>query len=151
MKKRSILASKSTPPDKGSVKKVSPAVLHKVDQKKPSDLRVQVSAPSGASLVDAHEDGTVLKVKNNENTRLPKPETKRALFSRISDDKVHKLRSGARVTPYNEESHEFTVSNNTENIHIKQKDCEDLSTIRNQLVQIEQQQSSLLDLLQVCL
>lgn len=148
LKKRSILASKSTPPDKGSVKKVSPAVLHKVDQKKPSDLRVQVSAPSGASLVDAHEDGTVLKVKNNENTRLPKPETKPALFSRISDDKVHKLRSGARVTPYNEESHEFTVSNNTENIHIKQKDCEDLSTIRNQLVQIEQQQSSLLDLLQ---
>ncbi|KAL9439283.1 hypothetical protein AB3S75_024859 [Citrus x aurantiifolia] len=157
LKKRSILASKSTPPDssfpttarkRGFLKKVSPAVLHKVDQKKPSDWRDQISAPSGASLVDAHEDGTVLKIRNNENTKLPKTETKRALFNWSSDDKVHKLRSGSRVTPYNEESHEFTVSDNTENLHIKHKDCEDLSTIRNQLVQIEQQQSSLLDLLQ---
>lgn len=157
LKKRSILASKSTPPDssfpttarkRGFLKKVSPAVLHKVDQKKPSDCRDQISAPAGASLVDAHEDGTVLKIRNNENTKLPKPETKRALFNWSSDDKVHKLRSGSRVTPYNEESHEFTVSDNTENLHIKHKDCEDLSMIRNQLVQIEQQQSSLLDLLQ---
>ncbi|PKI78046.1 hypothetical protein CRG98_001666 [Punica granatum] len=77
-----------------------------------------------------------------------KPETRRALFSKNSDERVHKLggfRSGSRVAPCNEESSE---SNTIQDHHRNHKDSEDLSSIRNQLVQIEKQQSSLLDLLQ---
>lgn len=169
LKKKPSLASKSTPPDssfastgrkRSFFKKTSPAMIRKVDHKKPSDWRVDIAVRGAASLMDSQEDdvkerdGTVKESRNNENTRLPKPETKRVLFNRNSDDKMHKfggLRSGSRVAPCHEESHESTVvvGSNTENHHINHKDTEDLSLIRNQLVQIEKQQSSLLDLLQV--
>ncbi|KAJ0105576.1 hypothetical protein Patl1_17947 [Pistacia atlantica] len=168
LKRKSIPAGKSTPPDssfatttrkRGPLKKTSPAIFQKLEHKKPSNWKVNISVPGSASLTDAHEDdvkerdGNVSERRNNENARLPKPDTRRALFNKSSDDKVQKfggLRSGSRVAPCHEESHEDTVvvSNNCENLHTNHKDCEDLSLIRNQLVQIEKQQSSLLDLLQ---
>ncbi|KAK1564301.1 hypothetical protein Q3G72_000174 [Acer saccharum] len=162
----------STPPDnsfaktsrrgsalKNSDKKTSMAISRKVDHKNPSDWKVEIAVPGAASLMSAREDGVkerdekVSERRNNENTRLSKPETKRSLFNRNPDEKMQKfggLRSGSRVAPCHEETFEspVVVSNNTENLHTNHKDSEDLSLIRNQLVQIEKQQSSLLDLLQ---
>ncbi|XP_044493577.1 TORTIFOLIA1-like protein 4 isoform X2 [Mangifera indica] len=86
---------------------------------------------------------------NNVNSR---PETKRVLFSKIHSDKVCKFssfRSGSRVVPCpDDENSDFVASNGTEEVCDDPKDAEDLSLIRQQLLQIENQQSSLLDLLQ---
>ncbi|KAL5747305.1 hypothetical protein ACOSP7_024302 [Xanthoceras sorbifolium] len=171
-RKKPVSGTKSTPPDnsfartsrrgsilKNSDKKMSPAIFRKVEHKKPSDWKVESAVPGATPLMRAHEvdvkerDENVLEKQNNKNTRLSKPETKRALFNRNSEEKMQKfggLRSGSRVAPCHEEPFESTVivSNNTENLHTNHKDSEDLSLIRNQLVQIEKQQSSLLDLLQ---
>ncbi|BFG32652.1 hypothetical protein CerSpe_189260 [Prunus speciosa] len=169
LKKKPIPASRSTPPDssyattarkrsplKSNDKKKNPGMFRKTDHKKPSDWDVEVAALSGPSSAGAFDDG--LKERDEErringNTRFSKPETKRALFHKSSDSKVHKFggsRSGSRVAPCQEDIPDSTVvvSNVTEDIHKNQRECEDLSLIRSQLVQIEKQQSSLLDLVQ---
>lgn len=80
------------------------------------------------------------------------PETKRVLFSKNQDDKVHKfggLRSGSRVVPYhNDDIPDVGISNMNEEVCENGKDNENLSMIHEQLAQIENQQSSLLNLLQ---
>lgn len=60
------------------------------------------------------------------------------------------VRAGCRVAPCCEESSESTivVSKVSEEVYREQKECEDLSLIRMQLLNIENQQSTLLDLLQ---
>ncbi|KAK4747302.1 hypothetical protein SAY87_026339 [Trapa incisa] len=159
-------ARRSTPPDsslattlrkrsplKNRDRNTSPAITRKVEQKKASDWKVEISVSSSLSR-GTGEDGPK---EGNENIpdgskgeiyRPLKPDTRRALFSRNSDERVHRpggFWSGSRVAPCNEESSE---SNIIQDLHRNHKDCEDLSLIRNQLVQIEKQQSSLLDLLQ---
>ncbi|XP_044476243.1 TORTIFOLIA1-like protein 3 [Mangifera indica] len=167
LQRKSISAGKSTPPDgsfantvrkRGPFKKTSQEIFQKLEHKKPSNWKVEISVPGSASLMDAEDDvmerdGNASERRKNEKTRPPKPDTKRALFNKSSDDRMHKfggLRSGSRVVPCHEESRENTLvfSDNCENLQMNHKDCEDLSLIRNQLVQIENQQSSLLDLLQ---
>ncbi|EXB29764.1 hypothetical protein L484_008927 [Morus notabilis] len=169
LRKKSILASRSTPPDssyattarkrtphKGSDKKASPSMFQK---KKPLNWKVEIAVPNAASQKKVLEDDYDERDENdpkrriNEKANLSKPETKRALFHKNSEDKGHKFggfRSGSRVVPYQEESKNSTVlvSNVSEDIHKNHIECEDLSSIRHQLVQIEKQQSSLLDLLQ---
>ncbi|EEF52077.1 TORTIFOLIA1-like protein 3 [Ricinus communis] len=161
MRKKPALASRTTPPDdsaatftrrrgslKSTEKKTSSALFRKVDCKKPFDWKVDVAIPNNTT--------TLAEVVDNENAperRSIKPETRRALFGKSSDDKMLKFsgcKSGSRVVPCHEESPVSTAvaSNVTENHHSNHKECEDLSSIRNQLVQIERQQSSLLDLLQ---
>ncbi|KAG6753042.1 hypothetical protein POTOM_043086 [Populus tomentosa] len=165
MRKKSILDIKNTPPDsslattarkrgplKSTDERTSPAMYGKVDQKKMVDWKVEISVPNSISSTAAGEND--LKMKNAEvpEKRLAKPETKRSLFSKNADDKKLKFggfKSGSRVAPCHEESPHSTVvaSSGTENHH-NNHECEDLSLIRYQLVQIERQQSSLLDLLQ---
>ena len=83
-----------------------------------------------------------------------KPETKRALLNKSSEDKIQKYgrsKAGSRVVPCSEESQDSDpVCNVTKDLHRNDKESEELSLIRAQLVQIEKQQSSLLDLVQVC-
>lgn len=174
LRKKSILSNRSTPPDssyattarkrsplKTSDNNKSPTVFQKLDRKKPANWEVEITVPNAPSVngvfEDAHKDGdeNVPERRNNEKPKFSKPETKRTLFYKSSDDKGHKFggcRSGSRVAPCHEENRQSTVvvSNVTEDIHKNHKECEDLSLIRNQLVQIEKQQTSLLDLLQVC-
>ena len=78
------------------------------------------------------------------NNRITKPETKRALFNEIADEETHE-------SEYQNAWLNSTIvgSNVTEDINNYQKDREELSSIRNQLAQIETQQSNLFDLLQV--
>lgn len=168
-----MLPSRATPPDssyantawkrsplKSSEKKANSAMFRKLDKKKPVNWNIEIAVPNGASeigvLEDDHKerDVNVQDKRVDEKPKLSKPETKRALFYKNSDEKGHRFggfRSGSRVVPCQEESKDSTVvvSNATPDIHKNHPECEDLSLIRNQLVQIEKQQSSLLDLLQV--
>ena len=163
-----MLTSRGTPPDssyattarkrsplKTNEKKVNSAMFRKLDKKKPSNWNVEIAVPNGAFETGILEDDHKERDGSDEKTKLSKPETKRALFYKSSDDKGHRFggfRSGSRVAPCQEESKDSTVvvSNATADIHKNHSESEDLSLIRNQLVQIEKQQSSLLDLLQVC-
>lgn len=91
---------------------------------------------------------------DNARSRFANLIAKRALLNRNADAKMLKLggvRAGCRVAPCNEERSESTVvvSNVSEEVYREQKECEDLSLIRMQLLNIENQQSCLLDLLQV--
>ncbi|KAK8362357.1 hypothetical protein V6Z12_A03G096900 [Gossypium hirsutum] len=158
--KRPTSTKRSTSPD-GSFatpgRKRSPlkATTQETNGKKPLDRRVDIASPLAATLPRARENGFQER-RNNENARSAKSEIRRSLFSnKNSDDKTHKIsgsKSGSRVAPCQEEIPESTVmvSTASENLSSNHKDCEDLSLIRTQLVQIEKQQSSLLDLLQVC-
>lgn len=158
-RKKPTLTTRSTPPDSSFptiARNRSPlkATVQKVNGKKPLNWRVDISVPCGSATVTGACENT-LQRRNNGNVKSAKSEIKRSLFGNKNfDDKPHKFggsKSGSRVAPCREEGPESTVvSNASENLHVNHKDCEDLSLIRNQLVQIEKQQSSLLDLLQVC-
>ncbi|XP_062116387.1 TORTIFOLIA1-like protein 3 [Humulus lupulus] len=173
LRKRPVLPNKATPPDssytttarkrsylKSEEKKANSGLFRKLDKKKPSNWNVNVAVPNGPSERGGirgddrkERDGDVSDKRSNEKTKLSKLETKRALFYKSSDDKGHRFggfRSGSRVAPCQEESNDSTVvvSNATADIHKNHTECEDLTLIRHQLVQIEKQQSSLLDLLQ---
>ncbi|KAM1080876.1 hypothetical protein EV1_015387 [Malus domestica] len=165
LKKKPTPASRSTPPDssyattdrnrstlKSNDKNVNPGMFRKPGHKKPSDWEAEIGALSAPSSAGAFNDGFKETDENIPERRI-NGNTKRALFHRSSDNKVHKFggsRSGSRVAPYHEERAEspVVVSNVTENSHKNRRECEDLSLIRNQLLQIEKQQSSLLDLVQ---
>lgn len=167
--KKSSRVSRSTPPASSTAsnaKKISPlnnnkrmgsSSLRKLNNKN-WDIQIAVSNASSATKVyqgDLEErDEVVLERSKNEKARFSKPEMKRALFGKITEDKVHKFggsKSGSRVVPCHDESQDLVaVSNVTKEIQRTDKDCDELSLIRNQLSEIEKQQSSLLDLLQVC-
>ncbi|MBA0824767.1 hypothetical protein Goarm_021412 [Gossypium armourianum] len=156
--KKPTSTKRSTPLDSSFAtpgRKRSPlkATTQETNGKKPLDWRVDIASPLAATVPGARENGFKER-RNNENARSAKSEIRRSLFSnKNSDDKTHKIsgsKSGSRVAPCQEEIPESTVvvSNASENLSSNHKDCEDLSLIRTQLVQIEKQQSSLLDLLQ---
>lgn len=168
MRKKQTPPKRSTPPDssyattarkrsplKNSDRNTTTAITRKTDQKKPSHWKVEIAVSNSLSRGTGDDDPgegdeNVPDRSNGEICRASKPETRRALFCKNSDERVHRLagfRSGSRVAPCNEE---VSKSNIVQDLHRNHKDCEDLSLIRNQLVQIEKQQSSLLDLLQVC-
>lgn len=168
-RKKSIPASRSTPQDSSTAsnaKKISPlnsnkrmssSVLRKLNNKNWDVQIAMPNAPSAAMVyqVDPEErDEFVLDRRRKEKTKFSKPELKRALFGKNTDDKIHKFsgsKTGSRVVPCDEENHDsVAVSNTAKDQHRNDKECDDLSLIRNQLTEIEKQQSSLLDLLQVC-
>ncbi|XVE57059.1 hypothetical protein DITRI_Ditri04bG0061400 [Diplodiscus trichospermus] len=164
--KKPTLTTRSTLPDRSlatTARKRSPlkTTIQKVNCKKPLDWRDEIAVTHGATVIGAHEDslkersGNVSHRRNSEKGKSVKSEIKLSLFcNKNSNDKMHKIggsKTGSRVVPSHEEIPKSTVvvSSASENLHANHKDCEDLSLICNQLVQIEKQQSSLLDLLQV--
>ncbi|XP_022972337.1 TORTIFOLIA1-like protein 3 isoform X1 [Cucurbita maxima] len=165
-RKNSSLVGRSTPPDASSAtttrrrsasnggdQKTSLSMFQKVERKKPLDWKVEVSVRKSPSGDLKERDEYIPDRRFSENTKISKPETKRALFNKISDDKIIKFggfRSGSRVVPCPEEGPESTVvaSNATDDLHRNHKDSEELHLIRNQLNQIEKKQSNLLDILQ---
>lgn len=162
-KSRNSPLSRSIP--SGSDKRSGPPLLRKLDHNKLSDWKVEIAVPNGPSVQGVCDDdlpnrkGIVGRfreqVENKNNRHLnSKLEAKRSLFENKHDDKTLKfggLRSASRVVPVQEkDTSESTVqpSNTSEELSGSNKES-DLSLIRKQLVQIENQQSSLLDLLQV--
>lgn len=152
-------------PLKGNDRNSTATMFRKVDHpKKSSQWKIEIAVPSSPSSKVACEDNVVgkndspvLESGENEQSGNLKPETKRAIFSKIREEKVQKfggLRSGSRVVPFDDDDQnhgsDFVDGNAAEEAYESPKDVEDLSKIREQLLQIENQQSSLLDLLQVC-
>lgn len=128
------IAPKKLPLD-SSNKKICPSMFRKLDCKRTSD-----------------RDEKVLEKGKEERDGFTKTETKRALFSRNTDEKMSKFggsKGGSRVVPcYDEISEATGIAGHVEDVYRKQKESEDLSLIRKQLVQIESRQSSLFDLLE---
>ena len=170
LSKKSVPAIRSPPSDASSVtaaKKQSPArsndhnsktgMLHKLGHDRNSGWKIEIATPQGKVSGDDTKHGSeVLGSGQNEDGTNSMPETKCVLFSSIRDDKWNKLgglKSGSRAVPFQEDescySKDVEVSSSTEDFYENHKDYEDLSLIREQLIQIENQQSSLLDLLQV--
>ncbi|XP_062111767.1 TORTIFOLIA1-like protein 4 [Humulus lupulus] len=142
----------------------TPTMFCKMDhQKKASRWKIEIAVQNSPSSKVACEDNVGGKndspvsesgEKQSSNLKL---ETKHALFNKIREEKVHKfggLRSGSRVVPFDDDDDEYhgsdVVNDNAaeEAYDENPKDAEDLSKISEQLIQIENQQSSLLDLLQ---
>ncbi|ONI30616.1 hypothetical protein PRUPE_1G262400 [Prunus persica] len=145
---------------KGNERKSETSLFSKQDHKKPSDWKIEIAMPNSPSSKLVRKDDILRsdsgdpEAGKNEHIGNNMPETKRVLFSKIHDEKVHKfggLKSGSRVVPFNEDENfdsDIVVSNAAEEAYESQKDAEDLNLIREQLLQIENQQSSLLNLLQ---
>ncbi|CAI9280327.1 unnamed protein product [Lactuca saligna] len=107
-----------------TTKKTGPAMFRKLDRKKPNNPKLSITAATPVS---------------EDPNRFAKPETKQSLFNEETHESEYQ---NARL------SSTVVGSNVTEDINNSHKDGEELSLIRNQLVQIETQQSNLVDLLQ---
>uniref|UniRef100_J3MCV8 Uncharacterized protein n=1 Tax=Oryza brachyantha TaxID=4533 RepID=J3MCV8_ORYBR len=130
-------------------KKNSPPSRHNSGQTKNYECKVNMTDAPDATPIKIVTEEKLLK-DGNVRARL---EARRVLFQKNSEERYSKvpgLKSGSRIVPYNgdedleeiadtEDGHEEFQSGHKE---------EDLSKIRMQLVQIENQQTSLLNLLQ---
>lgn len=128
-------------------KKSGLPIFRKLDCKKP--------AIRGSDVTDSHTSSValncesywtggsekVLQRRDKDHNKVLRPDLKRGLFGK---------NPGSRVVPYSEDVYESTVvpGNTTSEVCRHSKECEELSSIRKQLGQIEDQQSSLMDLLQ---
>lgn len=151
--------SKSEISFKSYNRKSGASILCKSADRKSSDWKVEIAVPRTPSSIGTCEvhkrtsdskDAKLGEVENNVNCQLEK---KMVIYSKIRDDKMYKcggFKSGSRVVPYSDdEKSDFVPHNGIDEDFDYPKDPEDLSLIREQLLQIENQQSSLFDLLQV--
>ncbi|KAJ0765953.1 putative MT-associated protein TORTIFOLIA1/SPIRAL2 [Helianthus annuus] len=116
-----ITNKRTVPSGSATSRKTGPAMFRKLDRKKPNDQKLNTT--EGQHSIQ----------------RSLKQETKRALFSEITDEKIPESQSHEDMP-----SSGVAGSLNIDSVH----QDEDLSLIRNQLVQIETQQSNLFDLLE---
>nr|XP_043615281.1 TORTIFOLIA1-like protein 3 [Erigeron canadensis] len=119
--------------------KTGPAMFRKLDRKKPNDdQKLHTAAaprPAIASPLSVDADHVTKKyVKTGAKQAL----SNETVDEDVQESKYHNARLSSTIVG----------SNITEDIRKSHKDSEELSLIRNQLVQIETQQSNLFDLLQ---
>ncbi|XWS34897.1 hypothetical protein CRYUN_Cryun21dG0076300 [Craigia yunnanensis] len=147
--------AKKETPLKSNNRDVNTSSFGRLDRTKPSDWKIEIAEPkslfskaydnikkSNLGVLESREIG------DSKNSRL---ETKRVLYGKVHDEKVQKfggLRSGSRVVPFHDENLDVGDKNAAVEVDENLKDTEDLSLIREQLAQIEDQQSNLLNLLQ---
>lgn len=138
----------------GNENKTDVAMFRKLDRKKLSDRKIEISTPPGGSsgvLISEkkHFDGDGrLLTTGEEKIQLSKPAIRRSLFDKKYENPNHGVFKNSSLTvPCGEAS--VVMSNETGEIYRSQQELEELSLIRKQLSQIENQQSNLLDLLQV--
>ncbi|KAF7806132.1 TORTIFOLIA1-like protein 3 [Senna tora] len=164
--KKSIPASRSTPDSSSAsnAKKISSlsgdnrlssGVLRKLNHK---NWDLQIAEPKTPPATVAYQgyleerNETIPEKRKKEKSNFSKPELKRAVLSKKPDEKMRKVggsKTGSRVVPCHEESQDSAaISNVTKDFHRNNKECEELTLIRSQLLQIEKQQSNLLDLLE---
>ncbi|KAM7484295.1 hypothetical protein LguiA_000304 [Lonicera macranthoides] len=169
--KKTISTSRSPPsvgsstfekrnPLKSSHRKSSVPMSNKVDSKKPSDWTIEIAAPRAPTSILACKDSVRSRnfvlpdFAESESCSDLNPETKCVLFDNVCAEKSYKFagsRFGSRVVPYHgNDNYELDLadSNAMEDVYVSQKEVENLSLIQKQLLQIENQQSSLLNLLQ---
>lgn len=146
-------AGKRNPPE-SSDKKTGPAMFRKLDRKKPPNQKIETATPLSAVSGDIRIRNEKLCNKDGEEVnRFTKLETRRELFSRNSEENTHNFdgsKAGSSLRSCDEKLESVAKFNNAVENHCgNQKESEDLSLIRKQLLQIENQQSSLFELLQV--
>ncbi|KAL4361828.1 hypothetical protein GQ457_04G007130 [Hibiscus cannabinus] len=113
------------------------SVFGKLDRSNSSNWKIEISEPK-SMFSEASGDDNVKK-------SVP--------FVKVHDEKVKKFggsRSGSRVLPLHDDEENIDVGDKNAFLDVDEnpKDMEDLSLIREQLAQIEDQQSNLLNLLQ---
>lgn len=148
---------KKSPPkcDFGKPKASKPSQM---DSRRPSDANTGVAVLQSPSLEMACKEQKgpergVLDSLDSRSSASSRSEAKRTVFQRNSDEKSHRfggLRFGARVVPLieNGDCEPNAMDSSATNMIGSQQEFENLSLIQKQLHQIENQQSSLLDLLQ---
>lgn len=140
---------KASPPSNAS-KKILPPPRRNADQAKNYEDKVDITVAPDATPIKMVTEEKLLK-EGNVRERL---EARRVLFQKTGEKGYKKLvgpKSGSRVVPYNGDGdlEETALTEDApDELQSAHKD-EDLSKIRMQLVQIENQQASLLNLLQV--
>ncbi|KAL6861324.1 hypothetical protein ACP4OV_017024 [Aristida adscensionis] len=142
-------SNRRTSPPSTMNKKNSPPSRRNADQAKSYDNKVDITGAQDATPIKMVTEDKLVK-EGNVRERL---EARRMLFQKTGEKSYNKLvglKSGSRVVPYNgdgdlEETAETEEAR--EEFQSGHKD-EDLSKIRMQLVQIENQQTSLLNLIQ---
>ncbi|KAK4261245.1 hypothetical protein QN277_004270 [Acacia crassicarpa] len=156
----SVLSTiKRMSPQKGNDKNLSMGLPRKLDHEKCSDSKPETPQSKSSTLSIGKEDNIkkcnseVSKPAQNEDPEKSRAEIKRVVFSKMSDEKLYKFggpKSGSRVVPIsNDDNPDLDVKLNCANeVCDNPQDVEDFSLIREQLIQIENQQSNLLDLLQ---
>ncbi|RDX99548.1 TORTIFOLIA1-like protein 4, partial [Mucuna pruriens] len=149
IKRESFLKSNEKNPRLGT--------LHQQDHEKSSDEKLETplsrSSHSNMSREDDIKrcDFEVSKSTPYQNGVNSRAEIKCVLFSKMSDEKIRRFSgSKSRVVPCYDDDDLDTdfIVNNANEICESPQDVEDFSLIREQLIQIENQQSNLLDLLQ---
>lgn len=146
------IAGKKIPPEY-SDRKTGPAMFKKLDRKKPPNRKIETATPLSVVSEDIKFRNEKLCNKDGEEiNRFTKLETRRELFSRNSEGNTHNFdgsKACSSVLSCDEVSESVAKVNiAVENHRENHKESEDLFLIRKQLLQIENQQSSLFDLLQ---
>ncbi|CAN1311188.1 TORTIFOLIA1-like protein 4, partial [Linum perenne] len=149
-----VTTAKKQSPARSNDSNSRPALPQKLDHRRTSAWKVEIAVPREKSCEDDIKlRESKVPYSSEEVKNGGSPETKRVLFTNNSEiSKVDKpqrsggFRSGSRVVPYNDD--DDAEDNPAEDMLENPKEIEDLSLIRAQLVQIENQQSNLLDLLQ---
>ncbi|OAY78972.1 Microtubule-associated protein TORTIFOLIA1 [Ananas comosus] len=157
-RKSRFTCSRSPPPDASPIittRRAVPSIRNKklADCAKTSDWTVETAGPNTPSIEVVREEKGRGRggEKGDIRSRL---EARRMLFEKNREEKGNKsagLKGGSRAVPFEENgSFESTAGgdNTSDELTAGHKDG-DISLIRRQLVQIEKQQSSLLDLLQL--
>ncbi|OIW10523.1 hypothetical protein TanjilG_15895 [Lupinus angustifolius] len=142
---------------KGNDKDSRMGISHRMDHEKFSDEELETPVSKFPSSNMSREDDIktcdfeVSKPALNQNGISSRADIKRVLFSKMSDEKVQKFSvSKSRVVPCSDDDNDNAdvTINHVNEVCESPQDAEDLSLIREQLTQIENQQSNLLDLLQ---
>lgn len=146
------IAGKRNPPE-SSDRKTGPAMFRKLDRKKPPNRKIETATPLSVVSEDIKFRNEKLCNKDGEGiNRFTKLETRRELFSRNSEGNTHNFdgsKACSSVLSCDEVSESVAKVNiAVENHRDNHKESEDLLLIRKQLLQIENQQSSLFNLLQ---
>ncbi|KAL8123498.1 TORTIFOLIA1-like protein 4 [Apium graveolens] len=146
-----MISGKRNPPE-SSDRKTGPAMFRKLDQKKPPNRKIATATPLSVVSEDIKFRNEKLCNKDVEEiNRFTKLETRRELFSRNSEGNTHNFdgsKAASSVLSCDEMSESVAKVNIAVENHENHKENEDLVLIRKQLLQIENQQSSLFNLLQ---
>lgn len=152
IQRSSPTTTQSRSPPKSNYRKPNASIARKVDFDKETDSKVNIPVPEDCKEKFIFEKtGPPTDTVKSIILETEKRVTEQVISNKTREGNSVKLggsRFGSRVVPFIDD-HELDISGNTIEYDCgNQKEVEDLSRIQKQLVQIENQQSNLLNLLQ---
>ncbi|KVH97759.1 TORTIFOLIA1-like protein 4 [Cynara cardunculus var. scolymus] len=162
IQRSSPTTTQSRSPSKNNYRKQSALIARKMDFDKETDSKVNVPVPKPAAVEVDYKESFVrekLEAPDTVDTdkrvilEMEKRVTEQVISNKTRDGnfgKLDGLRFGSRVVPFIDDCElDMDINGNAiEYVYGNQKEVEDLSLIQKQLLQIENQQSNLLNLLQ---